>query len=65
MLKKFIIAGTYVAPAPPTLPRDYYISANGTGDGLTSGTPAPLSVLQAATLITDDNIFLNKGDEFL
>lgn len=64
MLNKFFISGSYEAPPPPTEPRDYYISENGTGDGLTSGAPAPLSVLQSATLITGDNIFLNKGDEF-
>lgn len=50
---------------PPVPPRDYYISASGSGDGLTSGAPAPLSTLLAATLNPSDHIYLNKGDTFI
>lgn len=62
MLKRFFISGGYTAPAPPVVPRSYYISSAGTGDGTTSATPAPISVLTSAVLISSDQIKFNKGD---
>lgn len=63
-LKRFFIAGSYTAPPPPTEPREYYISEDGTGDGTIAGTPAPLSILLSAQLISGDEIFFNRGDVF-
>lgn len=63
MLKRAYIIGNYTAPAPGP-PRDYYISTAGTGDGLTSGTPGPLSMLTSAIIVSNDNIFFNRGDSF-
>lgn len=51
-------------PTPPVPPRNYYISAAGSGDGTTSGTPGPLSLLTSATLNRGDSIYFNKGDSF-
>lgn len=52
-------------PPPPATPRDYYISATGTGDGLSSGNPAPLSTFMSATLVSGDRLYLKAGDEFV
>lgn len=62
MIKRFIVTGGYVVPDPPIAPRAYYISSAGSGDGTTSGTPGPISVLTSAVLIDGDSIFFNKGD---
>ena len=64
MLKRFIISGSYVIPPPPPEPRDYYISSAGVGNGLTSGTPAPLSTFLSATKVSGDRLFPNRGDTF-
>ena len=47
-------------------PRDYYIAAGGSGDGLTSGTPASEALLLSASsaFSPGDRIYLNRGDEF-
>lgn len=63
MIKRAYIIGEYVASAPGP-PRDYYIAEGGTGDGLTSGAPGPLSMLTSALMVSNDNVFLNRGDEF-
>jgi hypothetical protein len=66
MLKRAIgLRGNYVPPSAPPEGRNYYISSNGTGLGLVSSDPAPLSVLLAATLTTNDSIYFNCGDEFV
>lgn len=62
MLKRFYIVGLYTAPAPPGSARDYYISAAGTGNAATSGTPGPESILHSAQFTSGDHISFNKGD---
>lgn len=66
LLKKALgIPGYYsTLPAPPSTPRKYYIATTGTGSGTTSAAPAPLSLLQSATIISGDSIYFNRGDTF-
>lgn len=52
-------------PVIPSVPaRDYYISTAGSGDGLTSSTPGPYSLLTSNTIHPGDHIYFNKGDSF-
>lgn len=64
MLKKLIINGISAVQTPPVMSRDWYISTAGTGDGLTSGTPGPLALLNPSLLFSGDRIRFNKGDTF-
>lgn len=63
-LKKFLISGNYTSPSPPVPARDYYIAAGASGDGLTSESPADISILDSAVYTSGDAVYFNCGDEF-
>ncbi len=48
----------------PAVARDWYVSAAGTGDGLTSGSPTQNLVAVCAALAAGDNVYLNGADSF-
>ena len=66
-MKKFIcllIMGLFLIPNVASA-RNWYVSASGTGDGLTSGAPTQDLVAVAAALAVGDNVYLNGGDVFV
>lgn len=50
--------------AVPLTDTTYYISASGTGDGLTSGTPMSVASLLALTITNKTHLRFNRGDTF-
>lgn len=66
MLREFL-AGTspyYEVPSFPLPSREYYVSASGGGDGLSSSTPMSVSNLITEDFNDGDTIRFNKGDTF-
>lgn len=68
MLKKFFISGNYVSPDPPPSARDFIISLDGVGDGLTESTPGPPSLLADAIamgiLVTGSVVKFKCGEQY-
>ena len=48
----------------PALARDWYVSAAGTGDGLTAGSPTQDLAAVLNSAVADDALYLNGGDGF-
>lgn len=65
-LKQGIIAGgEYTMPPPPIVPRDFYISEDGSGDGTTTSTPMSWASFSVEAIEAGDNILFKRGDVFI